>query len=56
MLRPQIVILVALGFLARQDDDLPALIRESFEHPASFGGPVDGGTTEVIENLGQFYR
>src|SRR6185436_6492519 len=39
MLRPQIVVLVALGFLARQDDDLPALIRESFEPPASFGGP-----------------
>jgi hypothetical protein len=39
MLRAQIVILVAFGFLARQDDDLPALIRESFEHPASFGGP-----------------
>jgi len=26
---------MTLGFLSRQDDDLPTLVRESFEHPAS---------------------
>src|SRR6185503_18521994 len=26
---------MTFGFLSRQDDDLPTLVRESFEHPAS---------------------
>ena len=33
---PQIIVLVTLSLLPRQDDDLSTLIRESFEHPSSF--------------------
>jgi hypothetical protein len=32
----EIVILMTLGLFPREDDDLPTLVRESFEHPASF--------------------
>jgi hypothetical protein len=35
MLCPKIIVLVPLGFLAREDDDLSTFVRESFEHPAS---------------------
>ena len=35
MFRPQVVILVAFGLFPGQDDDFPAFIRESFEHPIS---------------------
>jgi hypothetical protein len=35
VLGSEVVVLVTLGFLARQDDDLPTLVRESFEHPTS---------------------
>ena len=35
MLGPEVVVLMTLGLLSREDDDLPTLVRESFEHPAS---------------------
>ena len=36
MLGSEIVVLMTLSLFPRQDDDLPTLIRESLEHPASF--------------------
>jgi hypothetical protein len=42
VLGSEVVVLVTLGFLSRQDDDLPTLVRESFEHPASL---IDGDCT-----------
>src|SRR5690606_29384606 len=35
MFRAQIIVLVALSLFPSQDDDLPAFVRESFEHPSS---------------------
>jgi hypothetical protein len=36
VLGPEVVVLVTLCLFPSEDDDLPALIRKSFEHPASF--------------------
>jgi hypothetical protein len=36
MLGSEVVVLMTLSLFPREDDDLPALIRKSFEHPASF--------------------
>src|SRR3990172_7288823 len=36
VLGPEVIVLVPLGFLTCEDDDLSTFIRESFEHPASF--------------------
>src|SRR2546423_14723811 len=38
MLGSEVIVLVTLSLFPCEDDDLPALIRESFEHPASFLG------------------
>src|SRR5688572_8020710 len=36
MLGSEVVVLMTLSLFPCEDDDLPALIRKSFEHPASF--------------------
>jgi hypothetical protein len=36
MLGSEVVVLMTLCLFPRENDDLPALIRKSFEHPASF--------------------
>src|SRR5262245_13205949 len=36
MLSSEVVVLMTLSLFPCEDDDLPALIRKSFEHPASF--------------------
>jgi hypothetical protein len=36
MLGSEVVVLMTLSLFPRENDDFPALIRKSFEHPASF--------------------
>jgi len=49
VLRPEIIVLVPLGFFTREDNDLPTLVRESFEHPASLSWmPVLGAFDKTL--------
>jgi hypothetical protein len=36
MLGSEVIVLMTLSLFPCEDDDLPTLVRESFEHPASF--------------------
>jgi hypothetical protein len=43
MLGPKVIVLMTLSLFPCEDDDLPTLVRESLEHPASFlGGAYTG--------------